>query len=271
MMMKILFIESVLADYEIVKQIIERDIQLKFKGSKLGIMWSIINPIIMLSIYTFVFSQVFKAKWGGIGSVQDDTYAYAMNLFCGLIIFNIFGESMSRAPSLITGNPNFVKKIRFPIHALGHMIAGSTIYSALSSLGILLIFKIIFSAEVNLTILGLPMVLILVYLKCLGLIWIISSTSVYVRDISQVISASISMLMFLSPVFYAVESLPEKLQWLANLNPIASSIGQARDIVLNGKAPEFQALLVELTLLIAWCELCFRVLRKLEKGFGDLL
>ena len=70
----------------------------------------------MLSIYTFVFSQVFKAKWGGIDTANYDTYVYAMNLFCGLIIFNIFGESMSRAPSLITSNPNFVKKVRFPIH-----------------------------------------------------------------------------------------------------------------------------------------------------------
>ena len=267
----ILFVNSIKKDYEVIKQITKRDIQLKFRGSKLGLLWSIINPVIMLSIYTFVFSQVFKAKWGGIDTANYDTYVYAMNLFCGLIIFNIFGESMSRAPSLITSNPNFVKKVRFPIHALGHMIAGSTMYQALSSLGILLIFKIIYTRELDLTVLILPILLLLVYLKCLGLIWLISGLSVYIKDISQVISAAISMLMFLSPVFYPIKSLPEKMQWVATLNPIASSIEQARDIILNGRSADFTILLMELIVLLIWCEICFRTLRKLEKGFGDLL
>ena len=92
MMNKILFINSLKKDYEIIKQITIRDIQLRFRGSRLGRLWSIINPIIMLSIYTLVFSQVFKARWGNVDTIQDDTYVYAMNLFCGLIIFNIFGE-----------------------------------------------------------------------------------------------------------------------------------------------------------------------------------
>ena len=271
MMKKILFINSLKKDYEIIKQITIRDIQLRFRGSRLGRLWSIINPIIMLSIYTLVFSQVFKARWGNIDTIQDDTYVYAMNLFCGLIIFNIFGESMSRAPSLITSNPNFVKKIRFPIHGLGHMIAGSTIYQALSSIGILLVFKLIYTSELDLTILSLPIILLSIYLKCLGLIWVISSVGVYLKDISQVISASISMLMFLSPVFYPIESLPIKMQWIATLNPIADSIQQARDILLNGRVPAFENICIQLALLILWCEFCFRVLKKLEKGFGDLL
>ena len=115
------FAEAIKKDAEITIQMTIRDVRSKYKGSRLGMIWSILNPIIMLVIYTLVFSQIFQAKWGNAISDGNNTIVYALNLFAGLSVFNIFSEVIARSPTLITSNPNYVKKIRFPLHVLGEM------------------------------------------------------------------------------------------------------------------------------------------------------
>jgi len=268
--MKMRFLTVFLKDYELSKLFIGREIAAKYKGSQLGLIWTIVNPLIMLSVYTLVFSQIFQARWGGD---EDPTKPmnFALNLFAGLIIFNVFSESTTRAPTLITSNPNYVKKIKFPLHVLGEMIVGSSLFHALVSFAILITAKIITEHNVPITVLLLPFVLLPLILMCLGLVWILATIGVFIKDINQVITAVVSMLMFLSPIFYPASALPKGLAWMATLNPLAKIIEQTRECIIDGIIPSTSELLLQTVIGLVWCEVTYRTLKRLERSFGDVL
>ncbi len=268
--MHIRFLRAYCKDFELSKLFIVREIATKYKGSQLGLLWTIVNPLIMLSVYTLVFSQIFQAKWGSSADATKPMN-FALNLFAGLIVFNIFSESATRAPTLITSNPNFVKKIKFPLHVLGEMVIGSSLFHALVSFGILLTAKLITENKIPITATMLPLVLLPFILMCLGLIWLLSTIGVFIKDINQVITAVVSMLMFLSPIFYPTSALPSGLQWMATINPLAIVIEQARQCIIGGIMPNTSHLLLETCIALIWCEVNYRALKRLEKSFGDVL
>ena len=146
-------------------------------------------------IYTLVFSQIFQARWDS-NINENQTTIYAINLFAGLSVFNMFGEVIARSPTLFTQNPNFVKKIRFPLHVMGEMATMSSLVSAVINVGILIIAKIIFIGGISSTIMLIPLVYIPIILQCLGIAWLLATIGVFIRDIGQIISPSISALMF---------------------------------------------------------------------------
>ena len=263
------FLEAIWKDKEVATQVTKRDISIKYKGSQLGAIWAIVNPLIMLTVYTIVFSKIFQAKWGGGGSESTDTVLYALNLFAGLIVFNIFGETLNRSPGIITSNPNFVKKIRFPLHSLGEMIVYSATYQAVLSLFILLTAKTMYNGLPSWNLILLPIIWTILGLKCLGLSWIMATIGVFIRDIAQVTNVGTSMLMFLSPIFYPLTALPENVQWIAALNPIAVSIIQTRIVVLQNGMPSMLSMVVDGAVSLLWCEIAFRVLTRCQKTFGD--
>ena len=268
--MRIKILNAFIKDYELSKLFIGREIAAKYKGSRLGLTWTIVNPLIMLSVYTLVFSQVFQAKWGSIADATKPMN-FSLNLFAGLIVFNIFSESATRAPTLITSNPNYVKKIKFPLHVLGEMVIGSSLFHALISFGILLIAKLVTENKIPTTAVMLPLVLLPLILMCLGLIWILSTIGVFIKDVNQIITAVVSMLMFLSPIFYPTDAQPNGLQWMATINPLAVTIEQTRQCVIDGIMPNKQHLLLQTLIALAWCEATYRGLKRLEKSFGDVL
>jgi lipopolysaccharide transport system permease protein len=268
--MNIKFCSAFVKDLELSKIFVGREIATKYKGSQLGLAWTIVNPLIMLSVYTVVFSQIFQARWG---SDADPTKPmnFALNLFAGLIVFNVFAESTTRAPTLITSNPNYVKKIKFPLHVLGEMVVGSSLFHALVSFGILLAAKFITENNVPTTALLLPFVLLPLMLMCLGLVWMLATIGVFIKDINQVVTAIVSMLMFLSPIFYPASALPSGLHWMAALNPLAKIIEQTRQCVIDGIAPNTSQLVIQTVIGLLWCEITYRTLKKLERSFGDAL
>ena len=268
--MKTKFADAFIKDYELSRLFIGREIATKYKGSQLGLMWTVVNPLIMLSVYTLVFSQIFQAKWGSSADATNPM-TFALNLFAGLIVFNIFSESATRAPTLITSNPNYVNKIRFPLHVLGEMVIGSSLFHALVSFGILLTAKLITENNIPATVVMLPLVLLPLVLMCLGLIWILSTIGVFIKDVNQVITAIVSMLMFLSPIFYPTSALPSGLQWMAKINPLAIIIEQTRQCLIDGIMPNIGHLLLQTIIALGWCEVSYRTLKRLEKSFGDVL
>ncbi len=268
--MNIIFITALIKDRELSKLFVGREIAAKYKGSQLGLTWTVVNPLIMLSVYTLVFSQIFQARWG---ESADPTKPmnFALNLFAGLIIFNVFSESTTRAPTLITSNPNYVKKIKFPLHVLGEMVVGSSVFHAIISFGILLTAKLITEKNIPITVVLLPFILLPLILMCLGLVWMLATVGVFIKDINQVVTAIVSMLMFLSPIFYPASALPSGLNWMANLNPLAKIIEQTRQCVIDGITPNTSTLIMQILIGIAWCEINYRTLKRLEKSFGDVL
>ena len=269
-MKNLFFITSMWKYRELIIQFTGRDINARFKGSELGMIWSAINPLLMLTVYTFIFSQVFKARWG-IESATDGPFTFALNLFIGLILFNIFAECASRSPQLISSNPNYVKKIIFPIEILGIMITGSSIFQGIISLVVLLAIKLITIGTLGLTVIFVPLVWIPFGLGCLGMSWLLATVGVYIKDISQVIASFVSAMMFLSPIFYPTKALPEAIRWMSSINPLGLAIEQTRLIIMEGSTPELKIILISVLVSITWCEGTFRILKYNQKTFGDLL
>ena len=189
----------------------------------------------MLAIYTLVFSQIFRARWGE--SLVTGHGYYAANLFTGLIIFNIFSECIAKAPTLILQNPNLIKKVVFPIEVLGIAQVSGTIVNALSSCIVLILMIAIRSGELPYMSMMLPATIVPLGLMCLGVTWLLSIGCVFFRDINQLVSAFISAMMFLSPVFYPISAMPGNIRWLGYMNPIGVFIKDTRQILVEGSMP----------------------------------
>lgn len=252
----------------LIKSLVMREVIGRYRGSMMGILWSFINPILMLAVYTFVFSVVFKTRWSG-GS--DSKTEFALVLFAGLIVFNFFSECVNRAPSLILSNVNYVKKVVFPLEVLPWVSIGSAFFhSAISMLVWLLTYTIFFGLP-HPTVLLMPLVIVPLLLLTIGISWILASLGVFLRDVAQFIGIVTTILMFLSPIFYPVSALPEKYRHLLFLNPMTPAIEQTRGLLYWGKYPDLRMTLVYLAVssTIAW--LGFAWFQKTRKGFADVI
>ena len=260
---------SIIKYRELWWRLTQRDVVGRYRGSILGLSWSFITPLAMLSVYTFVFSQVFKARWGNLE--EAGPLGFAVNLFAGLIVFNLFGECVSRAPSLVTDNPNYVKKVVFPLEILSCAAVGAAIFHAITSLGILLIFELIAFHKIPLSIFWIPIVWLPLVLGTLACTWLLSAAGVFLRDIGQLIGVLLNMLMFLSPIFFPISALPEKWQPVLALNPIAAVIEQTRIVSIQGDNPNISFIIVGLLSTMIGCELSLRIFRKSKNAFADVL
>lgn len=247
---------------------VKREVVGRYRGSVMGILWSFLNPLFMLIVYTFVFSVVFKARWSGGSESRTE---FALVLFAGLLIFNLFSECINRAPGLIVGNQNYVKKVVFPLEILPWVGLGAALFHGAVSLAVWLVAYLIFFGMPHATMLYLPLILLPFCLFIMGLSWGLASLGVYLRDVGQFISLLTTVLMFLSPIFYPASSLPETYRAVMYLNPLTPVIEQTRDVLFWGKAPDFALLSVYLvtTSIVAWFG--FAWFQKTRKGFADVL
>lgn len=228
-----------------------------------------ITPMAMLAVYTFVFSQIFQARWGGLE--KTGPLGFAANLFAGLIVFNLFSECASRAPNLVVNNPNYVKKVVFPVEILAGAAVGSAIFHSIASLLILLLFEVSLSGSIHFTTLWLPVVWFPLAIGSLGITWLLSAAGVFLRDINQLIGVILNMLMFLSPVFFPLSAMPQKFLYLLEANPLAQIIEQTRRVLLQGENPELSYLIVGIMTSVAGCELSYRAFAKSKRAFADVL
>jgi lipopolysaccharide transport system permease protein len=252
----------------LITALVKREVVGRYRGSIMGILWSFFQPVFMLTVYTFVFSVVFKARWS---TSSDSKTEFALVLFSGLLVFNLFAECINRAPSLILSNVNYVKKVVFPLEVLPLAVFGSAFFHMLISLGVWLVFYVIFFGPPQSTALLLPIVLLPLIPLTIGLSWFLASLGVYLRDMTQIISIVTTTLMFLSPIFYPSSLLPLKYRPFLRLNPLTPAIEQARDVLMWGKVPDGFAFVLYFgtTLLIAW--LGFVWFQKTRRGFADVI
>ncbi len=260
--------QSLKTNRNLIYSLVKREVVGRYRGSVMGLLWSFFNPVLMLAVYTFVFSMVFKARW--VGGSESKT-EFALVLFAGLMVFNLFSECVNRAPGLILGNVNYVKKVVFPLEILPVVALGSAAFHLLVSLIVWLIFYLIFFGVPQVTILLLPLVLLPFVLMTLGLSWLLASLGVYLRDVSQIIGLVTTVLMFLSPIFYPIVALPEKYRPFMQISPLTFVVEQARDVMIWGNDMDWRlwAFYLLLSSLIAW--LGFAWFQKTRKGFADVL
>lgn len=253
---------------ELITASVRREVAGRYRGSFMGLAWSFFNPLFMLGIYTFVFSEVFKARWSAGSETKSE---FALLLFAGMIVFNFFSECLNRAPGLILANPNYVKKIVFPLEILPWVTILASLFHAAISLTVwLLAYALLFGLPPP-TALYLPLVLLPLALLTVGLCWALASLGVFLRDVSQFIGILTMALLFLSPIFYPASALPAAWRFLLYLNPLTPVIEQTRNLLFWGMAPDFSLLTAytAATLLVAW--LGFAWFQKTRQGFADVL
>ena len=247
----------------------EREVLGRYRGSVLGMAWSFLNPLAMLAVYTFVFSQVFKARWGNLE--ESGPIGFAVNLFAGLIVFNFFAECVNRAPTIILANPNYVKKVIFPLETLAGVAVGSALFNAITSLAVLAIFELVGGGRLPWTAAWLPLVWLPLLLGCLGITWILGALGVFLRDVGQIVTVMVSMLMFLSPIFFPLSALPVKWQPVLSLNPLATVIEQTRVVLIAGHPPSIAYIFFAIVFATIFCEVSYRSFQRAKRAFADVL
>lgn len=254
---------------QLIFQMSKREVVGRYRGSVMGMAWSFFNPILMLAVYTFVFSVVFKARWG-IGS-EESKASFAILLFVGLIIHGLFAECANRAPGLILGNVNYVKKVVFPLEILPWVAMGSALFHAGISLIVLLTAQLFLKQTLPWTAILFPIVLFPLLLATMGVAWFLSAIGVYLRDVSQTIGILTTVLLFLSPIFYPISALPEQYQIWLKLNPLTFIIEEGRKTLVFGVQPDWMgwALYTAVSLVFAW--LGYWWFQQTRKGFADVL
>lgn len=253
----------------LIMRLAARDIESKYRGSVLGILWSLITPLMLLGVYTFVFSVVFQSRWGAAAH-GDDRASFAVILFASLIVFNLFAECVNRAPTLMLENVAYIKKVVFPLEVMPWVSLCTGVFSFGVAFLALVCFYITLMGLPSVTALALPIVLLPFAIMTLGIVWFLASLGVYLRDIRQVVGVFTTMIMFLSPVFYPVAGVPESLRPLLAFNPIATVLEDARNILFFDLFPPWQHVisLWGIALCVAWLGLAW--FTKTKKGFADV-
>lgn len=254
----------------LILQLIRREVLGRYRGSVMGVAWSFLFPLLMLAVYTFVFSVVFEAKWPGMLEGQSKS-RFALLLFVGVIAHGLFAEALIKAPGLVVANANYVKKVVFPLETLGWSLIGSAVFHALVSLSILLAAKWLIEGSVPLTALWLPVILLPLACFALGATWLLASLGVFIRDIGQVTGVLSTVLMFLAPVFYPVDALPQAYRAWVAANPLTVAIEQSRAALFAGTAPDAGVLLVYSAAALACMAFGYWWFQKSRRGFADVL
>lgn len=253
---------------ELLFALMRREIVARYRGSALGLFWSLITPIVLLATYTLVFSFFFKMKW----SPEDSGHGYfVVMLFCGLIPFNFFSEVISRSPMLIVSSPNYVKRVAFPVQLLPAVATGAALFHALIGMVILLALRWVVLGSLPPEVLYLPLIWIPLVIFTLAASLIVSAAGVFIRDLGHAVGLVLNILFFLSAVIYPAATIPEAWRLILWLNPVACAILQIRETCVQGMTLNFSLFAV---LLGGSCALLFLAagwFRGVSRRFADVL
>jgi lipopolysaccharide transport system permease protein len=254
----------------LIARLTRRDVEARYRGSLLGLLWSLAVPLFMLMVYTFVFGVVMKARWSA-ANPDAGNGEFAVVLFAGLMLFGLFSEVIGRAPGLVLENETYVTKIVFPVYVLPWVAMGRGLFNLAISLVLLLVAQIIVMGPPPPTALLFPLVLAPFVLLVMGLTWFLASLGVFIRDIGHFLSVALSSLMFLSPIFYPLSALPPALRPWLFLNPLTFIVEQFREVVLWGRLPDWQGLglYAMLGFVCAWMGLQWFL--RTQKAFADVI
>lgn len=265
----IVLLASLVQNKDLMLSLIKREVVGRYRGSMMGLLWSFLTPLFMLSVYTLVFGQIFKTRWPG--AQTDSQGEFALTLFAGLIVFNFFAECVNRAPTIICSNVNYVKKVVFPLELLPWVNVGVSVFHMLISLVVWVVVYCFFFGLPHATILIVPFVIFPLVLMTCGMVFILSSVGTYLRDIVQVVGVAVTAMMFLSPIFFPIAALPEIYQKIALINPLTFPIEQLRVLMISGADVNWFMLLIYNVVALLVLILGFVFFQKTRRGFADVL
>jgi lipopolysaccharide transport system permease protein len=246
-----------------------RDIEARYRGAALGILWPFVHAIALLAVYTYVFGVVFRARWPR--TAADSLTSFALTLFCGLIAFNVLSECLARAPTLLLTVPHYVKRVVFPLEVLPVSLVGSALFHGLVNVIVLLAASLLLNGSVPWTALLLPLVAVPLVLLALAVGWLLGSLGAFLRDLTQGVGLASQVLLFGTPIFYSEEVLPKTLRRLVVVNPLAWLVQNLRRILLWGEPPDWLGLAVWTLTLGALSVGAWAWFVKTKRAFADVL
>lgn len=266
-------VASVFSSYwrhrHLILQMARRDVVGRYRGSVLGLAWSFLNPLLMLSVYTFLFGVVFKSRWGAIAG--EGHVEYALILFVGLIVHGLFAECVNRAPGLLLQHVSFVKRVVFPLEILPWTVLASALFHTAVSLCIWLLFAVASGFPLSPAALLLPLVLLPLVLLTMGCAWFLASLGVYLRDVGHTVALLTTMLLFLAPILYPMSAVPDKYRYLIRLNPLTFVVEQAREVLAYQSLPDFTGLAIVTAQNLVVATLGLWWFQKTRRGFADVV
>lgn len=207
-------------------QLVKRDVLLRYRGAYFGLLWVFLNPLLMLGIFVFVFGHIFQARW----PAQYGGIPFAINLYCGLIAFNIFGEAVSKSPAAVRSQPNYVKKVIFPVAILPVVPLGAALVQGGFNF-LILVAALLWTGHFSGQVVLYPLLLLPLLLCALGASWFLAAWGVFIKDMTQVVPLFVQILFFLSPVLYTASMAPEAVRPLYEFNPLGAVIEACRAVV----------------------------------------
>ena len=251
-----------LYDYrEMLKTSIKKDIGGKYKNSFLGVLWSFVNPLLQIIVYAIIFPLIMK----------NDIPNYVVFMVCGLIPWNYFSTVINRSSFTMIENGNIIKKVYFPREILPVSVVTSETVTFLISSILILLFTFGYGLEITINIIFYPLVLLVQYIMLLGISLIVSSVTVYFRDLQHFIGVLLQLFFYATPIVYAVDVIPVNFQWILKFNPMTYIIEGYRDIFWGQTSPDISTLLIVLAIGVVLCIVGYLIFNKLQKRFAEEL
>lgn len=261
-------LSSLIGHSSLVLELAKRDVQGRYRGASFGLLWSLISPFLMLMIYAFAFGSVMKGRWP---QIEAGHTSFSIILFAGLIVHGFFAECFNKSVSLITSNPNFVKRVIFPLEILPWPMVLSALFHVAMNLAVFIVLRFFMDGTVTWTTIFFPLVLLPLAVLVVGISWFMAAAGVYFRDLSQITGPVSMAMLFLSSAMMPIESVPESYRWVFQWNPLSFVIDQARDVLLWGRLPDWAGLgayLLASSVVFYLGYLWFKVTRR---GFADVI
>lgn len=259
---------ALLVHRSLTMELAKRDVLGRYRGASFGLMWSLISPFLLLMVYTFSFGTVMGGRWPQIDAGKA---SYSIILFAGMIVHGFLSECINRAPVLIVGNPNFVKRVIFPLDILPWPMVLSGLFHVAMNTIVFIVLRLIMDHAFDWTIVLLPVVMLPLVVLALGISWFLASMGVFMRDITQVTGVLSMALLFLSSAMMPVQSVPASYRWVFEVNPLTFIIDQAREVMLWGAMPDWAGLGLYMLIALAVAYLGYGWFTKTRKGFADVL
>ncbi len=262
-------LQALARNWHLWRTLTAQDMAARYRGTLLGRLWPVLLPMVMFATYAFVFGVIFRARWPGFA--EGDMLGFSLNLFVGLLIHGLLGESLGQAPSLMQRNSNFVRKMVFPLPVLVAVPLGSAVIHGGIGLIIVCLLQSLFHGGPTLSMLSVPLILLPYLLMLFGLSLLVAALGVYFRDLAQIITVLVMMMLFTAPVFYPQEMAPAMLGKLLPLNPITWPVTTTRDAILHGQWPSLTGWLAYTFVSLVAAYVGAKVFAALKRGFADLI
>ena len=246
---------------------VRRDLQARYRGSAVGLFWSVIHPLIMLGLYTFVFSNIMKVRVG----VSEGTEQFALYLFCGLLPWNAFAEGLNRSTGVILDNANLIKRAVFPSEILPIYPVIVGIVTELIGFAVLVAALLVTGHSIRPVMLLLPMILVLQVALTTGLAWIVAGTTVFVRDLGQILGVALTLGIFLTPIFYPPSIVPQGMRGFLVVNPMYALVEAYRSLILRGQLPSWESVALLASIGAVVFVVGHRVFTRMQPAFADVL